>query len=96
MDKTITIHDVINFIQNPALLDDDRRRIIAVLNNATRAARAEAKIGLQAGQRVTFFSTRLYRHVTGYIVKVNRVNVDVRESETGTMWRVAPQFLTHC
>lgn len=91
--KEVTIHDVLDFINDPNLDAIDRRRIITALNEQVKSKRREAKRGLYVGQRVTFFSNSAYRNVAAVIDKVNRVNIDLTEEGTGVKWRVSPQLI---
>jgi len=87
------LRDVLEFIRNPDLSRSDRECIVDALNSQVRAKRSQAKAGLHRGQKVTFFSNRAFKMVTGVITKVNRVNVDIKEDVTGQKWRVSPQLL---
>ncbi len=87
-----TFQDVLEFIRNN-MTSAQRTVIVETLNYQARSKRAEAKQGLRSGMKVSFYSTRSYREVTGVIHKVNRVNVDVVEDGTGTKWRVSPGLL---
>ena len=89
-----TLQDVLDFIRNPALDLDDRQALVDALNQQQRARRSQARQGLYEGMRVTWYSTRSGRQVTGRITKVNRVNCDVMEEISGVKWRVSPQLLT--
>lgn len=91
--KEVTIHDVLDFINDPDLSADNRRKIIDALNSQSKMKRREARAGLYEGQRVTWWSSRNYRNVTGRIDKINRVNIDVIEEGTGVRWRCSPQLL---
>ena len=90
----VTLQDVLAFIRNPALDLDDRQAVVDALNQQQRARRVAAKRGLYPGQKVTWYSTRMGRQVTGHITKVNRVNCDVTEECNRMRWRVSPQLLT--
>jgi len=87
------LQDVLEFIRRPDLGAGARSQIVEALNAQVRAKRREAKAGLYPGQKVTFFSNRSFKQVTGTIRKVNRVNVDLTEDGTGMRWRVSPQLL---
>lgn len=89
----VTLSDVLQFIRNPGLNPSDRTMIVDTLNSQARAKRAQAKAGFRPGQKVTFFSNRSFKQVTGTIRKINRVNIDLIEDVTGTRWRVSPQLL---
>lgn len=89
-----TLQDVLDFIRNPALDLDDRQALVDALNQQQRARRSQARQGLYEGKRVTWYSTRQGRQVTGVIKKVNRVNCDVYDDVQKVTWRVPPQLLT--
>jgi len=89
-----TLQDVLSFIRNPELDLDDRQAIVDTLNRQQRDRRADAKAGLRRGMKVSWFSNRVGRQVTGHITKVNRVNCDVTEDGNMMKWRVSPQLLT--
>lgn len=91
--KEVTIHDVLDFINDPDLTLDNRRKIIEAVNRQSKVARSRAKAGFYVGQKVTWFSNRDFRQVVGRIRKVNRVNVDVIEDGSGMRWRCSPQLL---
>ena len=88
-----TLQDVLSFIRNPDLDQDDRKSITDALNRQSRDKRADAKRGLYVGMHVSWYSNRVGRAVRGRITKVNRVNCDVTEDVTNTRWRVSPQLL---
>jgi len=90
----VTLQDVLAFIRNPALDLDDRQAVVDALNQQQRARRSAAKRGLYQGQKVSWYSTRSGRQVTGVIKKVNRVNCDVWDDVQKVTWRVSPQLLT--
>jgi hypothetical protein len=89
----INLRDVLQFIRNPQLDPNDRTLIVEALNAQVRAKRAQAKAGFRAGQKVSFYSSRSFKYVTGTIRKINRVNIDLIEDGCGTRWRVSPQLL---
>lgn len=88
-----TINDVLNYIRSQALGSTERTLIINAINARTHEARAEAKVGLRPGMRVTFYSRREFRTVVGKVAKVNRVNVDIVEEGNGKRWRASPQLV---
>ena len=89
----VTLSDVLAFIRSPEFTSADHTAVVHAVNNRAKAKRSEAKQGLYAGQRVTFYSTRSFRNVTGRIDKINRVNVDLTEEGTGVKWRCSPGLL---
>ena len=89
----ITLSDVLKFIRDPELDLDDRQAIVDALNQQQQARRSQARQGLYEGKRVTWYSVRQGRQVTGTIKKVNRVNCDVWDDVQKVTWRVSPQLL---
>ena len=86
-----TITDVLQFIRTIDLRSDDRKVIIAALNDQTRCARQAAKSQFRPGMAVEFTS-KYGMPVRGKVTKVSRVNINVTDT-FGQKWRVSPTLL---
>ena len=65
--------------------------VVNSINHQTRMERVAAKSAFTVGQKVSFNGKRGY--VEGSIIKINKVNIVVQESNRPIRWTVSPNLL---
>ncbi len=88
-----TLANVLNFIAIADLSPSEINMITNAVNGRIKRARATASLQFRVGQRVTFYSDRQLRQVTGVITKVNRSTIKVAEDGSLMCWRCSPGLL---
>lgn len=88
-----TLANVLNFIAVADISSSEINAIVDAVNSRIKRTRQAASMQFRVGQRVTFFSEKQHRQVTGVITKVNRSTIKVTEDVNLMGWRCSPGLL---